>query len=234
MGSRFEARPLNRRAASAPADRDRMVAVVIVVIAALAVVVGVLLQARFAPPARTELVPHQGTDGSSSGFVVLDVGGIDELALTASNMMPGDVITDAMVIENQGSSRLRYSLSTSSTNADRKDLRSQLTLTIRTVDVTTPSSSCNDFDGTVIMLPATALFDGSKDAGFGSDEAGHQAGDRELDAAATETLCFRLSLPRTTGNAYQGATTTTTFSFKADAAARPISGAPKTFGLSPG
>jgi len=198
-------------------------AVVVILMAALAVLAGVLVQAELALPGATQLVPLQAP---FSGSVVLDVGGIDELALTASNMMPGDVITDAMVIENQGSSRLRYSLSTWSTNADRKDLRSQLTLTIRTVDVTTPSSSCNDFDGTVIVLPATALFDGSKDAGFGSDEAGHQAGDRELDAAATETLCFRLSLPRTTGNAYQGATTTTTFSFKGDGAAEAGSPAP--------
>jgi len=116
-------------------------------------------------------------------------------------------------VENDGSVQLRYALSTSSTNADAKALRDVLTLTVKTIDVTTPVTPCNDFDGTSV-LAATAL--GASGAGFGSSAAGAQAGDRTLAAAANETLCFRVTLPSATGNAYQAATTTTTFTFDAE------------------
>ena len=64
------------------------------------------------------------------------------------------------------------------------------------------------------MLAATVL--GASGAGFGNPAAGAQAGDRTLAAAANETLCFRVTLPSGTGNAYQSATTTTTFTFDAE------------------
>lgn len=37
-----------------------------------------------------------------------------------------------------------------------------------------------------------------------------------LAAAANETLCFRVTLPAGTGNAYQATTTTTKFTFDAE------------------
>ena len=37
-----------------------------------------------------------------------------------------------------------------------------------------------------------------------------------LNAAGNETLCFQASLPVATGNAFQGAATTTTFTFSAE------------------
>lgn len=157
---------------------------------------------------------QETVDGTfSSGSVVLDDVKIDGLTLTTSNLVPGDSVTDDVVVENDGSVQLRYALSTSSTNADSKGLRDVLTLTVKTIDSTTPASPCNDFDGTSV-LAATAL--GASAAGFGSATAGAQAGDRNLSAAANETLCFRVTLPSATGNAYQSATTTTTFTFDAE------------------
>jgi hypothetical protein len=41
-------------------------------------------------------------------------------------------------------------------------------------------------------------------------------GDRTLAAAAVETLCFRVSLPGATGNAFQGAATTATLTFDSE------------------
>lgn len=149
----------------------------------------------------------------SSGSVILDDVKIDALTLTTSGMVPGDTVTDDVVVENDGTVQLRYSLSTSSTNADTKGLRDVLTLTIKTIDVTTPATPCDNFDGTSV-LAATAL--GAATAGFGSPTAGAQAGDRTLNAAANETLCFRVTLPSATGNAYQAASTTTTFTFDAE------------------
>jgi len=149
----------------------------------------------------------------STGSIDLDGAAIAGLTLTTSAMMPGDSVTDDVLVSNIGTAQLRYSLTTASTNADAKGLRLVLTLTVKTIDVTTPGSPCNDFDGTSV-LAATVL--GVNTAGFGNPAAGAHAGDRNLVAAASETLCFRVSLPSGTGNAYQGAATTTTFTFDAE------------------
>ncbi|MBM4408132.1 MAG: hypothetical protein FJ038_05940 [Chloroflexi bacterium] len=157
---------------------------------------------------------QETVDGTfSSGTIILDDVKIDGLTLTTSNMMPGDSVTDDVVVENDGSSQLRYAVTAASTNADSKNLRSVLTLTVKTIDVTTPASPCNDFDGTTLFATATL---GATTAVFGDPASGAQAGDRSVNAAANETLCFRVSLPIGTGNAYQGATTTTTFTFDAE------------------
>ncbi len=59
---------------------------------------------------------QETVDGTfSSGSIVLDPAKVDGLTLTTSNMMPGDSVTDDVVVENDGSSQLRYSMSTSST-----------------------------------------------------------------------------------------------------------------------
>ena len=149
----------------------------------------------------------------SSGSVILDDVKIDALTLSTAGMVPGDTVTDDVVVENDGSVQLRYALSTSSTDPDTKGLRDALTLTVKELDVTTPGTPCNDFDGASV-LTATVL--GASGAGFGNPAVGAQAGDRTLAAAANETLCFRVTLPSGTGNAYQAATTTTTFTFDAE------------------
>ena len=152
--------------------------------------------------------------GFSTGSVALDDVRIDALTLTTTGMVPGASVTDDVVVESDGSMELRYSLSTATTNADAKALRDVLTLTVKTIDVTTPAAPCDNFDGSTTVLAATAL--GAAGAGFGDITAGAQAGDRVLAAAANETLCFRVTLPAGTGNAYQGATATTTFTFDAE------------------
>ena len=149
----------------------------------------------------------------SSGSVILDDVKIDALTLSTAGMVPGDTVTDDVVVENDGSVELRYALSTSSTNPDTKGLRDVLTLTVKGLDVSTPGTPCNDFDGASV-LAATVL--GASGAGLGNPAIGAQAGDRVLAAAANETLCFRVTLPGPTGNAYQAATTTTTFTFDAE------------------
>ena len=149
----------------------------------------------------------------SSGSVILDDVKIDALTLSTAGMVPGDTVTDDVVVENDGSVQLRYALSTASTNTDGKALRTVLTLSVREIDTTTPGTPCNDFDG-VVVLSATVL--GPSTASFGDPAVGAQAGDRTLNAGANETLCFRVTLPSGTGNAFQAATTTTTFTFDAE------------------
>ncbi len=149
----------------------------------------------------------------TTGTIDLDGTKIDALVLTTSALMPGDTVTDDVVVENAGTGQLRYAMTTSSTNADSKALRDALTLTIKSIDVTTPGTPCDNFDG------ASTLYNGVLGAStgkFGNPAQGSDSGDRTLNAAANETLCFRVSLPSGTGNSYQGATTTTTFTFDAE------------------
>lgn len=134
-------------------------------------------------------------------------------AVTFSNMMPGDAVTNPVVVTNDGSEALRYAVSSTATNADSKALKDQLVLTVRTIDATTPLTPCSDFDG-------SQLYTGDLDSGagliLGSSATGADSGDRALASAASETLCFRVSLPSATGNAFQGAATTATFTFASE------------------
>jgi len=149
----------------------------------------------------------------TTGTIILDAVKIDALVLTTTALMPGDTITDDVVVENDGTAELRWAMTTASTNADSKALRDALTLTVKTIDVTTPLVPCDNFDGTTV-LAATVL--GASTAAIGNPSPGDQGADRVLNAGANETLCFRVTLPSGTGNAYQGATTTTTFTFDAE------------------
>lgn len=186
--------------------RRRRLALILPVLAVVGVGAGQLSLALF-----TDSETVNATFGT--GSIDLDAARIDALVLTSSAMMPGDSITDDVVVENDGTAQLRYAMTTASTNADGLGLRDVLTLTVKEVDATTPGTPCDDFDGATV-LPATAL--GAAAAGFGDPTAGADTGDRVLDAASNETLCFRVALPSGTGNAYQGAATTTTFTFDAE------------------
>lgn len=148
----------------------------------------------------------------STGSVVLDADKIAALTLSAGALMPGDAVTDGVVVENDGTAELRYSVSASSTNADDKGLRDVLALTVKTVDATTAETPCDDFDGTTLVDSVL----GASTAALGAPAAGLDDGDRTLGAGVSETLCFRISLPLGAGTQYQGATTTTTFTFAAE------------------
>ena len=149
----------------------------------------------------------------TTGTIILDAVKIDDLVLTTSGLMPNDTVTDDVVVENDGTAELRYAMTTSSTNGDAKNLRSVLTLTVKTIDVSDPGTPCDDFDGTDTLYDGVF---GASTAAFGDPTAGDQGADRTLNAGANETLCFRVHLPGTTGNAFQGATMTTTFTFDAE------------------
>jgi predicted ribosomally synthesized peptide with SipW-like signal peptide len=133
--------------------------------------------------------------------------------VTLGNMAPGDVTTNSLVVQNAGTLPLRYDISSVATNPDLKGLKDQLVLEIKGVDVTTPAVPCDNFDG-------VPLYTGDLDAVagqlVGNPAQGAQAGDRLMASGTNETLCFRVSLPLATGNAFQAATTTATFTFNAE------------------
>lgn len=131
-----------------------------------------------------------------------------------SAMMPGDTVTDDIVVTNAaGSSELRYAVSSEATNADSKGLKDQLAVEVRTIDTTTPETPCDNFNGTAVY---TGDLDSTGGKLVGDSAQGVQAGDRTLAEGASETLCFRVVLPLATGNEFASAASTATFTFNAE------------------
>jgi predicted ribosomally synthesized peptide with SipW-like signal peptide len=126
--------------------------------------------------------------------------------VTFTNMAPGDSTTQGLTVTNGGTLALRYAMTTAATNTDGKGLKDQLVLTIKTKT----ANPCSTFDGT--QLYTGALSSGA----IGNPAQGGQSGDRTLAASANEVLCFKVELPSSTGNAFQNATTTATFTFAAE------------------
>jgi hypothetical protein len=161
------------------------------------------------------------TDQSTftAGTIVLDPTKIAAMDLTTSAMMPGDAVRSPVEVKNNGTAQLRYAVSQASTNADTKDLRSQLLLVVRTADTgggtdfATDGDYCDDATGT--SLHASVAMGASSNL-VGDPTQGSQSGDRTLNSSASEVLCFYVDLPISATNAVQGATTTTTFTFAAE------------------
>jgi len=144
------------------------------------------------------------TDASSGSFTAgtIDIATSPSTLFTVGAMMPGDSGSATLTVQNNGSGQLRYAMTSSSTNTDSKGLRAQLDLTIK-------AGTCPGVGGD--------LYSGKLNlASIGDPAPTDQGFDRTLDALTSEDLCFSWSLPDTTGNGYQGATTTTTFTFAAE------------------
>jgi predicted ribosomally synthesized peptide with SipW-like signal peptide len=143
----------------------------------------------------------------TAGTIALNGPGITSLSLSSSALMPGDTKNSSVTVQNDGTAQLRYSVSATSTNTDTKNLRSVLNLTVKTL-----GTNCATFDGTQLFTGTL----GASTAIIGLPSQGADTGDRNLNGSASEVLCFRLQLPSGTSNAYQGAATTTTFTFDAE------------------
>lgn len=134
--------------------------------------------------------------------------------ITYSGMAPGDKVTQPLTVSNDGSLELRYAVTSLATNTDAKGLRAQLDLRIKS-GVTTCTNLGFDADGALVYGPDDLGSDPAVNV-IGDPTQGADGGDRTLAASANEVLCFQAELPSGTGNAFQGATTTATFSFEAE------------------
>jgi predicted ribosomally synthesized peptide with SipW-like signal peptide len=166
------------------------------------------------------LYTDQETDNNTftTGTIILDSTKIAALSLTTAALMPGDAVRSPVTVENDGSAQLRYAVSQTSTNADTLLLRDELSLVILTEDTGggafgTDGDYCDDANGT--SLHASAALGASSNL-VGDPTQGADSGDRTLNAAANEVLCFYVSLPLSAANSSQGASTTTTFTFDAE------------------
>lgn len=157
-----------------------------------------------------------GSNAFTTGTVILGVAPASAI-FTSANMMPGDAVPagvpgQAVTVSNTGTGALRYAISGLSTDADGKHLNTQLLIIVRQPDGNA-GSSCTLMTGNSLfnaVVPTAGL------NMVGDPTQGNQAGDRTLAAGTSETLCFKASLPIGTGNAYQAATSTYTFTFQAE------------------
>ena len=134
--------------------------------------------------------------------------------VTYSGMAPGDKVTQPLTVSNDGSLELRYAVTSLATNTDAKGLRAQLDLRIKS-GVTTCTNGGFDTDGTLLYGPADLGNDPAINV-IGDPTQGADTGDRTLAGSGSEVLCFQVELPLSTGNPFQGATTTATFTFEAE------------------
>src|SRR4051812_13408476 len=111
---------------------------------------------------------------------------------SVSNMMPGDVSRKAVTVTNAGSSQLRWSVDSVSTSGTG-NLQDQLDAQIGVMS----SSSCATWDGVSPAPAATGSF-----ASIGWTN-------QTLTASASTNLCFRVSLPLSTGNAFRNTNAST-------------------------
>ncbi len=121
-------------------------------------------------------------DTFSTGSVDLVLGTTSAL-VTYTDMKPGDTTgPQSLLVTNNGSLDFTYVMSTTmDTDTGTPLLGDTLDLTIKTIDVTTPGTPCNDFDGTTIYAAAD-LNDGT-------------IASRALSASTSETLCFQVDFP---------------------------------------
>ena len=157
------------------------------------------------------------TDSAQSGPNTFSTGTVDistnpaNAAFSPGAMAPGDEVVAPITVTNGGSLDLRYAV-TSTTTEDA--LAAQLRLTVR-VGVADCTVANWDASGTEIR-PAGVLGTTSGSGLIGNAATGNQAGDRTLSSGVSETLCLHVELPITTGNSFQGQTTTATFDFAAE------------------
>jgi hypothetical protein len=144
------------------------------------------------------------TDASTGSFAVgsIDINTNPAVLFTATGMMPGDTVNATLAVSNDGSAQLRYAMSTTD---DGDPLADQLTATIKD-----EGTDCATFDGATLYSGALS------GAAIGDASQGADAGDRTLNAAAAENLCFRVTLPGSTDDTFQGASTDVTFTFDAE------------------
>ena len=147
------------------------------------------------------------TDSSTWSFTTgsIDIESNPAVMTTVPAMMPGDVAADGLTIVNNGTATLRYAMTTVATNP----LGGQLTVAVRLQDA---GGGCAAFTGAIVVAAGTVL----NGAAIGNPAQGAQAGDRTLAGGASEVLCFRVTLPLSTNNTFQAATSLATFNFAAE------------------
>ncbi len=175
--------------------------------AALLLFTGILSVTAMGLFTDSDLVPANAFTTGSVSLTTSPTTGV----VTFTGMVPGDQVTAPLTVTNNGSAALRYAVTSSTTE---NVLATQLALTVKT-GVASCTTAGFAATGTVVYGPAP-LGNTVPLAIIGNTAQGAQAGDRTLAPAASEALCFNVSLPLATGNTFQNLATTATFTFASE------------------
>ena len=153
-------------------------------------------------------------NGFTTGTIIIGIAPVNTI-FSSGVMMPGDAVPagvpgQAVTVTNSGTGQLRYSIQGIATVAP---LASALVITIKGPDGG-GGNSCALFSGTTLNTTTTVGIVSTNLVG--NPLAGAQAGDRVLNCGSSETLCFKATLPTSTGDTVQGLTTNMTFTFSAE------------------
>lgn len=174
----------------------------------------------FVPAVAASVSEALGADrGDAGGAIALRAEELHGLTLTSEGMMPGDSVTGAVELRNDGDGELRYSVTTSTVDGpnDGAALSTVLAVSVRTADAGAGNDDpCDDRSGLVLRDGAALDSAGRL---LGDTSAGDDRGDRTLAGGAGETLCFTVELPLTAGNEFQGTSSTVSFGFTSEATA---------------
>ena len=137
---------------------------------------------------------------------------------TVSNMAPGDVEYSGILMTNSGSLALRYAANTTADGTSILDEQLDLTIDVVTgAGVDTIWYTADDVVGEADIYGPDGVL---SSMAIGDPTQGAQAGDRALDESGgandDERLRFKVTLPSSTGNSYQGDSCTVSFVFYAE------------------
>ena len=137
----------------------------------------------------------------------IDIDTEASLGANVTGIMPGDVVTEDLVVTNAGVEDLRYSMTTTASTA----LGLELDLEVRAEDA---DGGCDDFDGAAARTPV--VLGTLNGYAFGSNAQGQDTDDRFLAGGDSEVLCFRATLPLDADTGVQGMTSNVLFTFDAE------------------
>jgi len=137
----------------------------------------------------------------------IDIDTEASLGANVTGIMPGDVVTQDLVVTNAGVEDLRYSMTTTASTA----LGLELDLEVRAED---GDGGCDDFDGGAARTPV--VLGTLNGYAFGSSAQGQDTDDRFLAGGDSEVLCFRVTLPLDADTGVQGMTSAVLFTFDAE------------------
>jgi hypothetical protein len=127
-----------------------------------------------------------------------------------TGVLPGDSKVGTLNVKNDGTMQMRYAMSDTVTDAV---IGSTFKMTVKSgvADCTAAGFAGS---GTVVYDGILGSTTGTKV--LGDKAVGQQAGDRVVNAGATDALCVLVSTPTTVDNSVQGLTGNGTFQFDAE------------------
>ncbi len=183
---------------------------VVISLLTLGVVVSIALVGAIALFTDQETNP---TNSFSTGTLDLAIDPVTAM-FTVSAMAPGDVEYSGIQVTSSGSMELRYAVSTTADGSSILDEQLDLTVDVVTgAGVDTTWYTADDVVGEANVYGPDGVLSSTA---IGDPAQGADAGDRTLAAAANERLRFKVTLPLSTDNSYQGASCTVSFVFDAE------------------